>query len=481
MATYFRKLAVFLLSGFLSSGYIQAQRFYLLENEDSLSGANFLSRYLQIPSLSGCERAAANYLERICIENGMHITYLGGSAGSPNLCASMYPLDPLRPNVVFVNHMDVVDAPDATLWIHKPFGGEIADGAVWGRGALDNKGVATMQLLAVVDFIRQNKGDSLPFNVSFLSLSCEETQCPDGISSFTEHDWNSLNAAVAIGEGPFGITGLNPRNPAASVFGISVGNKQALQLRLFTQMQPLHGSIAPGEYAGKNMVMALHRVVDRRRRVVFTPQNVELLHGIGRIKGGVQGLILKNPRLMKWLIAPNIRKEQELFSVFCNSLTLTRFSATENSWNTTPACAEAYLDCRLLPGVDTYAFLDKLKRKLRPFNVQLEALYIAPKAITSAKESEIFEAIATSLTDVYPEAGTLPVLMPNYNDCVFFRARGIPAYDIIPVILDLSYVRTIHSFNEQIPIEALENGAHVYRVFLEALRSPDVFHRRHQP
>ncbi|MGZ3921891.1 MAG: M20/M25/M40 family metallo-hydrolase, partial [Bacteroidia bacterium] len=103
--------------------------------------ARLLSEYIQIPSVSGDEAKAAKYLEKICSEKGLNIHVFSSSDSSYNFSASIFPLTDNKPNIVFLNHIDVVPVDDKKDWRYPPFSGKIVNDTLWGRGTLDMKGI----------------------------------------------------------------------------------------------------------------------------------------------------------------------------------------------------------------------------------------------------------------------------------------------------------------------------------------------------
>ena len=118
----------------------------LIKTELSVpESASLLSRYIQYPSVSGNEKEAAEYLLSVCREKGFSIRLFSDKNGGYNFAASLYPLDLGLPNVIFLNHIDVVPPGDLSDWDFKPFSGKIEKGMIFGRGAIDMKGMAIMQ------------------------------------------------------------------------------------------------------------------------------------------------------------------------------------------------------------------------------------------------------------------------------------------------------------------------------------------------
>lgn len=111
--------------------------------------ALLLSRYIQIPSVSGQEKEAGEFLAAQCKEKGLYIEVFNSHTGGYNLAASLFPLSSGKPNILLLNHIDVVPAGHDSSWQHRPYSGAIRRDTLWGRGTLDMKGVAVMQLMAI--------------------------------------------------------------------------------------------------------------------------------------------------------------------------------------------------------------------------------------------------------------------------------------------------------------------------------------------
>ncbi len=188
-----------------------------------------LQQYIQIPSVSGQEQEAGDFLKTVCRNNGLYIADFGSENGQYNFAASMFPLSSGKPNIVFFNHIDVVPESDSQL--HDPFGGKIEDGVIYGRGTLDNKGAAIMQLYGILTVLQEQNYKMSPYNITFLAVSCEETQCSGGMSYVNEHHFDELNPSVVFGEGPSELTSLMEGDFTQPVFGISVVHKKPLMVR----------------------------------------------------------------------------------------------------------------------------------------------------------------------------------------------------------------------------------------------------------
>ena len=229
-----------------------------------------LSKYIQIESLSGNEFEAGEFLKKICVENGLIVTSMGEENGNYNFAASIRPLQDKLPNIIFLNHIDIVPAGNLDKWKFPPFSGAITESEIWGRGAYDNKGVAIMQLFSIIEIAKRYSKKSMSYNVTFLPVSCEETQCEGGIKYVIDNYLDILNPEVVIGEGAPAIKGLLKKKPDLALFGISVAQKRALWIQLKLELKTSgHSSVTPLAYAHKEMVLSLNNLLKKNKLVKY--------------------------------------------------------------------------------------------------------------------------------------------------------------------------------------------------------------------
>ena len=429
---------------------------------------DILSKYLQINSPSGSEFEAGEFLKNICIENGLHITQMGNENGNYNFTASIFPLDQKKPNVIFLNHLDIVPAGNEDLWEHPPFSGKITDTEIWGRGAFDNKGAAVMQLFSIIEIANRYKNKSLNYNFSFLSVSCEETQCDGGIKYVVDNYLNALNAAVVLGEGPPAIKGLIEAKPDLALFGISVAQKRALWLELSLEIKTNgHSAVTPFKYANKEMVIALNKLLSDKPEVIFNDINTNLLKQLGKLNGGVKGYALRHPKLFKKEILKKLQEDPLMLSLFSNTITLTSIKDKNEKVNAIPTKVMATLDCRLLPDESSQTFIDNLKARLDNDAIEIKVISEMKDGGISSTKTSFFKHLNTAILKSYPKSKTASVLLPNSNDISVFREHNIPAYSLIPIKLERKYLETIHNYNERIPKGIIEKGTQTYIHFME--------------
>ncbi len=423
-----------------------------------------LSQYLRFPSLSGEEAEAGRFFANLCAARGLHLTFMGEENGHFNFAASLYALSEEKPNVLFLNHIDVVEADTSKqVWRYPPFSGTVAEGKIWGRGAYDNKGAGIMQLFAIASFVARAQAEDLPFNITLLAVSGEETQCPEGLQSVIRDYQEVLNPVVVFGEGPPSLEGIVPSHPEKLIYPIAVGHKRALWLQLHSEVDCLgHGSVTPPVYSNKEMIRALNRLMGWKPRLRFNRQNVRMLRELGRLEGGVAGVFLRHPRLLKPVVAPALRKEPALAALFTDNLTVTAIHGGNETVNVIPRQCTALIDCRLLPETDQDKYVRRLRKKIRKTDVALDILMDMPQVAPSAEDSPFYEALYQSISAFYPDAAVFPVIIPNFTDDGWFRAAGIPCYSSIPVHMTRESMECVHGADEHIPVQSLLDGIAVY-------------------
>lgn len=426
-----------------------------------------LQDYIRIPSVSGQEREAGEYLKQVCSNNGLHIADFGNEDGMYNFAASIFPLSSGKPNIIFLNHLDVV--PESEAEEIEPYSGRIENGTIYGRGTIDNKGAAMIQLYGILQTM-QNAFDHSPYNVTFLSVSCEETQCSGGMAYVKEHFMDQLNAAVVFGEGPSELTGLMEGDFEHPIFGISIVHKRPLWLTLeLASKTNGHGSITPNTYANKELIEALNKLVQKKQKAIFNDTNIKFLKDIGEHHHGVKKMVLKHPKLFKPFVIAELRKHPELFSLFSNTITLTSIYSNSDAVNKLSSLAGAYLDCRLLPETDEKEFMDKMRKKLKNDDIEISVINSLPRNKPSEVNTIFYQNMSLAIQEKYPNSVTIDMMMPNVNDLGQFRVANIPAYGTMPIFCDKEEVRSVHGKNEHLHLESLHSGAEVFYNFLSKM------------
>jgi carboxypeptidase PM20D1 len=440
--------------------------------------AQWLSEYVQHRSITGHERNAGVFFSTLCKELGLSVRVLNNEEDSYNFAASMYPLESNKPNIIFMNHIDVVEAPDSANWQMAPFSGAIKDGYVWGRGAYDNKGMAVMQLAALRDFKRLHGDEDLPFNVTLLSVSGEETLGAKGAKLVTEECFDCLNPYMVVGEGPsVGVHQVFKNNLNQQLFPIAVVNKRVLWLDLDVEMHTHgHGSAHTDDCAMKIMNRAVNRLNRKfKDEMIFNETNKEMMAATGAVQKGISGVMMryaaKNAERFPSIIKFVLKKiDPVTLSSFCNTANITGIQSEGKAYNSIPQKVLARMDCRLMPGVKDENFIGNLKKIINDDRVKISVAYEVAGSKASPVTHEGYGALKSAILQNYPGAAVFPTLPGGGSDCSFFRAKGIPVFSVIPVLFTKKLLHTVHGTDERFPIDMLDKGTTTYLSFLKNMR-----------
>lgn len=422
-----------------------------------------LSAYLRIDSSNppGDTRAAAAFLAGELKAAGIASEQFGAVAEKPFVLARVPGRGGGGKPIVLLNHMDVV-AADPAHWSVPPFSGEIRDGVIHGRGALDMKGLGIAMLTALRLLVEH--GERPRADLVFLAVPDEEVGATQGTGWLAQHRPDLFDAAAVWDEGGIGITDLMP---VPALF-ISVTEKQVLWLRLIAEGPSGHGSRPFPGAAPRRLTQALTRLLDNPPAPRLTPVAREVFRTVGAQVGGVEGFAMRrlsNP--VVWLFADGLL-QQEPWSVAMtrDTIALTMLDAGYKP-NVIPERAEAVLDCRLLPDTQPQAFLDQLRKEIDDPGITFEILQEPESAPTSPTDTPLFTAMRRAAQRVYPGVVVTPSMTTGGTDSRFFRQHGVPAYGFFPVLLPKQLTGTVHGVDERLPVSAL---AQATQVIYEALK-----------
>src|SRR5262245_3522209 len=427
--------------------------------------AALLAEYIRIDTANppGDTRAAANFLSHQLSAIGIATERVAADPSKPILIARVRGrAGGNRKPIVLLNHMDVVPA-DATRWSFPPFAGEIRDGVIYGRGALDMKGLAIAQLMALRLLI--TRGELPQHDLVFLAIPDEEVGGTLGAAWIAQQRPDLLEATAVWDEGGIGITDVLP---APALF-IAVTEKQVLWLRLVAEEAAGHGSRPFPDAAPRRLVEALNRVVESPTAPRLTPITREVFRRVGRNVEGLEGMAMRhlnNP--VVWLFADGLLQQDPWSaSMTRDTVALTMLTAGYKP-NVIPERAEAVLDCRLLPDTKPDAFIDQLRKTIDDPQVRIEIIQSPESTPPSPVDNPLFLAMRNAAAAVYPGVVVTETMTTTGTDSRFFRRRGTPAYGFFPVLISKQLSATVHGVDERVPVEDLGTAV---RVVYEALKT----------
>jgi len=426
--------------------------------------AQLLSAYVRLCTVNppGNERLGADYLAGLLRERGLEPTVWEPAPDRANLVARLRG-DGSRGGIVLLHHMDVV-AADPERWSVDPFGGDIRDGYVWGRGAIDMKGAGIMHLLAL-DMLRR-EGLRLARDLIYLAVSDEEVDSLAGSRWVLSQHPEAVRGEYVWDEGGFGMRDVF--GPGV-VFPVAVAEKGVLWLRLVLEGQPGHGGIPRGQNPAERLVAALERLQRQRWPVRLHPVARDLFRVIAELQPAPQRWLLRHLDLPPVLLLARraLLQEPALQAILQNTVSLTGLKAGVKE-NVIPERAEAVLDVRLLPDEDPQAFIVALQRVLADEAVQVRVVQ-APvlSSVTPYAGDAMYLALQRHCQALVPASRVAPLLDPGATDSCWFRQHGFKTYGLFPALIDGRELERFHGIDERISVQNLAFGT---RLVYEVLR-----------
>lgn len=431
----------------------------------NIESANILSQYIQVESITGNEKPAGEFFTGVCREMGFQIRIFSDLPDNYNFACSIYPLESRKPNIILLHHIDVVPGNPDGDWEYPPFSGTVAENFIWGRGAIDMKGTAVMQLMAAKEFLEISINRELPFNITLLGVSGEEDISSRGARFVTDNYFEELNPVLVMGEGGAGLDGLIKSRPEHKVFCVSIADKRTLWIRLsLNHSASGHGSVPPPQYVNKIKIKALYHMLLQREKLQFTETTKVIFRHFGKLEGGVRGFVLKYLPFFRRIVGKILRKHPLVLATLTDTYIITSISNPEGSFNQIPQKASIQLDCRLLPHTKTEEFIRSVEKNLGLNNLEIEIVRETPNAYPSTTEG-YYSILEEAIKEVFPESSVIPYLFPAHSDNNFFRRKGVPVYGLTPAFFERYMLESIHNENEKISIENLEKGFEVYKSF----------------
>ncbi|MET7421881.1 M20/M25/M40 family metallo-hydrolase [Dactylosporangium sp. NPDC005555] len=404
---------------------------------------------------SAGERLAAEYVAEKLAEVGLEPQIHESAPGRASVVARFEGSDPTRDALLIHGHLDVVPA-DASEWSVDPFGGEIRDGYLWGRGAVDMKDFDAMVLALVRQMKRE--GRKPPRDVVLAFVADEEAGSTYGAQYLVEHHRHHFDGVTeAIGEvGGFSVSvGGDQR-----LYLIETAQKGIDWLRLHAKGRPGHGSMINDDNAVTAVAAAVAKVGRHRFPVTMTPTVRAFLEQVSEILG--IELDLDDPERAVEKIGPIA---MIIGATLRNTANPTRLAAGYKD-NVIPGRASATIDCRTLPG-QSELFEQQLRDLVGP-DIELEYIH-RQAALETTFDGALVEAMTAALKAEDPGALPVPYMLSGGTDAKQFDKLGIRCFGFSPVRLpaDLNFGALFHGIDERVPLEGLQFGVRVLDRFLQ--------------
>jgi len=415
---------------------------------------SLLCDYIRINTTNppGGEEAGAIFLREALRREGIDSTFYDAGGGRVSMSARIpAALDRGLEPIVLLSHIDVVPV-EPEHWKIDPFSGAVVENVIWGRGALDMKGMGIMELLTLV--LAKRHGIALERDLVLVAVADEEAGGIHGIHYLAEHHPGVLQAQYVFNEGAYGFCEFMGRD--AKIVGICPSEKSPCWLRLSAKGLPGHASVPHAQNALVKLVKALARLDAWEKRIELTPAVDGMLRTLAQ-KGFVPADL--DPRDGATL-AMLASVDAHLSAVTHDTVSITSVHSGQKI-NVIPAGAEATVDCRLLPTTDPQAFVADVRRVIDDSDVEVEVLYQHVSGMSSMDTPVMSVAAQVIAEKLGEDAFLMPQLSPGFTDSHAYRAAGAQAYGFTPALLTRDELATIHGHNERLSIANLRLGTEV--------------------
>jgi acetylornithine deacetylase/succinyl-diaminopimelate desuccinylase-like protein len=426
---------------------------------------DFLSGLIRINTTNppGNETAAAKYVAKTLEQDGFKCELFESAPGRGSVVTRLKG-ESRKPSLLLLSHLDVV-AANPKEWSVDPFGGLVKDGFVWGRGALDMKGMTAVEVMAL-KLLKRN-GAKLKGDVLLAATADEERGGEAGAGWLVQNHPDRVHADCVINEGG----GMAMRVNGKNMFTINTAEKGILWFKVKAKGTPGHGSV-PG--AADNAILALSKVVERlgnyRPKPSLVPTVEQYLRAIAESSDLKNlSMLLENPAKSDEILDALAQRDKYLAEELRARLRMTVTPTMINGGvkeNIVPSECEAVFDCRILPGQTTVKALSEVKSLLKDVGLDKLSFEIiqANETSESSLDHPLHKHIVQVLTEFEPECRVSPVMLTGGTDSRFFRKLGSVCYGFHPVIPETSYSemqKTIHGVDERISQQNLVFGTSV--------------------
>ncbi len=403
----------------------------------------------------GNELPAAELLANELRAAGLEPSVLQSAPGRGNVVARLRGTGELPP-LLLTAHLDVVEAEPGS-WEHPPFCGEVHDGCLWGRGAIDMKNMAAMSVAIMTRLARE--GVRPKRDLIFAGVADEEAGCRYGSLWLCENHADLVRSEFAIGEGG----GFNLRIAGQEFYTVQVAEKGVCWVRARATGEPGHGSMPREDSAVVRLSEAIARL---GKEGLPRHASAPVQEFVGALASSLPAPIrpivnmLGSPRLgpalLRVLPDPSVRRAFRALLGNTASPTVLRAGSKTN---VIPGVAEAEIDGRILPGQTEDDFLRELGAVLGE-HVSLGVVHSLPPVVTDPKESSLYSLIHRVMRERAPDAPVVPFVLQGFTDAKAFTSIGSKWYGFAPVKLPptLRFADMFHGHDERIPVDGLAWG-----------------------
>ncbi len=415
--------------------------------------AAHLSEYIRVDTTNppGNERRGVDWIAGVLATEGISAEIVDHGNDRASLIARL-PGDGSGNPLCLLSHVDVVTA-EAASWTRPPLSGDIVDGYVWGRGALDMKGMGIVELETVL-WLKRN-AVPLARDVVLLAVADEEV---DGIGmQALVAQWERIGCSHLINEGGLGLDGA--LFDGQVLHAVSVAEKGIAWLKVTATGMPGHGSVPDPAVEAPARLLAAMGAVDRRyhAKPQIDPAMRELLRNAGRERGGIVRMILGSRMLTGLFVRPRLLGEPTTAAAITDTVHLTGMAGA-NMPNVVPGAVWALYDCRLLPGTTAAEMVERMEWMVRKVPGITVELLDGFESNRSPVDDPLYARIAHYAVEDRPGHVAGPLLSVGFTDSLYARPLGVHAYGYVPFVVDAIQADSMHGNDERVSVENLREG-----------------------
>lgn len=371
--------------------------------------------------------------------------------------------------IILYAHLDVVPTEANTLseWKHKPFSGDVEDGIIWGRGALDDKG----SLISIFEAVNSLLAEGfVPERTVYLAFgSDEEVGGPKGATAIAAYlRAKQQRFEFYMDEGGMVAEGIVP-NMQRPVALIGTAEKGYVTLELSVNLPGGHSSRPPRESSIDVLVKALKKLHDNPEKRRVSPAVEGFLDYLGPEMKSPLNIVFANRWLFKPLILNEYDKSPEGFALLRTTEVATVINAGVKE-NLVPALVTAKVNYRILTGETAAEVVERANILIGDNRVQITPGEIYEPSRNSSTDSYGFQLLQKTCAAVFPDAVVSPFLMLGSTDSKHFQDMTDNTYRFFPCRFNKDLLSTFHGINERIAVKDYMETINFYQTMLKGLK-----------
>jgi acetylornithine deacetylase/succinyl-diaminopimelate desuccinylase-like protein len=414
----------------------------------------------------GNESQAATFLAQYLAKDGFNTEIIESETGRGSIITRLKGTGE-KPNLLLLSHLDVVAANPAE-WTVDPFSGTVKDGYVYGRGAIDMKGMTAIEVLTL-KLLKRNK-IPLKGDVVLAATADEEKGGEAGAGYLMRNYKEKIWCPYVLNEGG----GLAIPQKKRYVFPVQTAEKGILWLKIKAKGTPGHGStpnMADNAIERINKILSI--LSGYQPEIVFVPTLKEFLTEVAKLNpelGEPFARLLANPQQSDKILDEIAKKDKPLAEEIRPRTKMTITPTMIHGGvkeNIIPSECEAVFDCRILPGQsidETFALIKSLLKDVGMEKLTFETLQMH-NGSESTTQTPLYNAITSVLKEFDPTCGVTPTLTTGGTDSRFFRETGSVCYGFHPMRPDEpndQLEKRMHGIDERITVENLIFGTSIF-------------------